>query len=113
MIHLNIQVVGQGLLIYGLLNERKSILYFDSIDDVALWTFKKVGQNDIHLFFENVKQIDTPVDEKIRKITLVNEHQKVTISNKNYEMWVTRAIIFHLENKDIYFKKTILHFRKK
>ncbi len=49
---------------YGLLNEQKSILYFDSIDDVALWTFKKVGQNDIHSFFEDVKQIDTSADEK-------------------------------------------------
>lgn len=60
---------------------------------------------DIHSFFENTNQIDTPFNEPIKKITLVNEHQKVEISSDIYEMWITRAIIFHLKTKDIYFEK--------
>lgn len=90
---------------FELRNEQKPIQYFDSVDDIALWTFKEVNANDIHSFFENTEQIDTPVDEKVKKITLVNEYQKVEISSNIYEMWITRAIIFHLETKDIYFEK--------
>lgn len=86
-------------------NEQKSIKYFDSVDDIAVWTFKEVNANDIHSFFEDTNQIDTPVNETVKKITLVNELQKVKISNEIYEMWITRAIIFHLETKDIYFEK--------
>lgn len=90
---------------FELRNEQQSIKYFDSNDDIALWSFNEVKPNDIHSFFEDTEQIDTPVDEKIEIITLVNENQKAIIANKSYEMWITRAIIFHLENKDIYFEK--------
>ena len=90
---------------FELRNEQKSIQYFDSVDDIALWTFKEVNANDIHSFFEDTNQIDTPVNEIVKKITLVNELQKAKISNEIYEIWITRAIIFHLENKDIYFEK--------
>lgn len=91
--------------VFELKNEQKSITYFDSVDDIALWAFKEVQNNEIHSFFEETEQIDTPVNETIKKITLINEHQKVIISSNTYEMWITRAIIFHLENKDIYFEK--------
>lgn len=90
---------------FELRNEQESIQYFDSVDDIALWSIKEVNDNDIHSFFEDTDQIDTPVDEKVNKITLVNEHQKVKISDDIYELWITRAIIFHLETKDIYFEK--------
>ena len=76
---------------FELRNEQESIQYFDSIDDIALWSIKEVNENDIRSFFD--------------KITLVNEHQKVKISDDIYELWITRAIIFHLETKDIYFEK--------
>lgn len=91
--------------IFELRNEQKSIQYFDSVDDIALWTFREVHTEDIHSFFEDTDQIDTPVNGIIKKITLVNEHQKVKISNDIYEQWITRAIIFHLETRDIYFEK--------
>ena len=51
---------------FELRNEQKPIQYFDSVDDIALWTFKEVNANDIHSFFENTEQIDTPVDEKVK-----------------------------------------------
>lgn len=90
---------------FELRNEQESIQYFDSVDDIALWSIKEVNENDIRSFFEDTDQIDTPVDEIVKKITLVNEHQKVKISDDIYELWITRAIIFHLETKDIYFEK--------
>lgn len=90
---------------FELHNEQKAIQYFDSVDDIAVWGFREVNTNDIHSFFEDTDQIDTPVNEIIRTITLVNEHQKVKISDDIYEMWITRSIIFHLETEDIYFEK--------
>lgn len=90
---------------FELRNEQESIQYFDSVDDIALWSIKEVNENDIRSFFEDTDQIDTPVDEIVKKITLVNEHQKVKISDDIYELWITRAILFHLETKDIYFEK--------
>lgn len=90
---------------FELRNEQESIQYFDSVDDIAVWGFREVNENDIRSFFEDTDQIDTPVDEIVKKITLVNEHQKVKISDNIYELWITRAIIFHLETKDIYFEK--------
>ena len=76
---------------FELRNEQKSIQYFDSVDDIAVWSIKEV--NDIRSFFEDTDQIDTPVDEIVNKITLVNEHQKVKISDDIYEMWITRAMV--------------------
>lgn len=67
--------------------------------------FKEVNANDIHSFFEDTNQIDTPVNEIVKKITLVNELQKVKFFNEIYEMLITRAIIFHLGTKDIYLEK--------
>ncbi len=99
-----------GEKVFELRNEQQSIEYFDSFDDISLWTFKEVQTNDIHSFFEDTEQIDTPIDEIIKRITLVNEHQKVNISDDKYEMWITRAIVFHLESKEIYFEKDNVAF---
>lgn len=84
-------------------NEQKAIQYFDSVDDIAVWSIKEVNENDIHSYFEDTDQIDTTVNEIIKTITLVNEYQKVKISDDIYEMWITRAVLFHLETADICF----------
>lgn len=90
---------------FELRNEQKLIQYFNSVDDIAVWSITEVNENGIHSFFEHTDQIDTPVDEIVNKITLVNEHQKVKIYDDIYELWITRAILFHLKTKDIYFEK--------
>ena len=61
---------------FELRNEQESIQYFDSVDDIAVWGFREVNTNDIHSFFEDTNQIDTPVDEIVNKITLVNDFPK-------------------------------------
>ena len=96
--------------IYKIKNEQESIQYFDSIDDVAVWNINKVENSDIQSYFDNTQQIDNPVDEIIKKITLVNEHQTIEINHIKYELLVTRSIIFHLETKDIYFEKDHVSF---
>lgn len=94
-----------GEKVFEFKNEQTSFQYFDSIDDVALWNIKEVSNSDIHSFFENTEQTDTPVNQMINSITLINEHQMVNIDNHEYSLWVTRAIVFCLENIDIYFEK--------
>lgn len=95
---------------FELRNEQKAIDYYGSYDDMAVWKFKEVHHNEIHSFFVDTNQIDTPVNETIKDITFVNECQRVLISNDTYKTWLTRAIIFHLENKDIYFEKDNVAF---
>lgn len=94
-----------GEKVFEFKNEQTSFQYFDSMDDVALWNIKEVSNSDIHSFFENTEQTDTPVNQMINSITLINEHQMVNIDNHEYSLWVTRAIVFCLENIDIYFEK--------
>ena len=53
---------------FELRNEQESIQYFDSVDDIAVWGFREVNTNDIHSFFEDTNQIDTPVDEIVNKL---------------------------------------------
>ena len=96
--------------IYQIKNELKPIQYFDTIDDVAIWNINKVNESDIHSHFEDTQQIDTPVDEIINKITLVNEHQMVEINHVKFEMLITRSIVFHLKTRDVYFEKDTTSF---
>lgn len=94
-----------GEKVFELKNEQTAFQYFDSMDDVALWNIKEVNDSEIHSVFENTEQIDTSINQNINSITLVNEHQMVNIHDNEYSLWITRAIVFHLENRDIYFEK--------
>lgn len=94
-----------GEKVFELKNEQTAFQYFDSMDDVALWNIKEVNDSEIHSVFENTEQIDTLINQNINSITLANEHQMVNIHDQEYDLWLTRAIVFHLENCDIYFKK--------
>ena len=94
-----------GEKVFELKNEQSAFQYFDSMDDVALWNIKEVSDSEIYSVFENTEQIDTSINQNINSITLVNEHQIVNIHEHEYNLWLTRAIIFHLENRDIYFEK--------
>lgn len=91
--------------IYKLVNEQEYTRYFNTKDDIAVWNIFEVEDSEIHSYFSNIKQIDTPINETINKITLVNEFQSVKINGTCYNLWVTRSIIFNLENKDICFEK--------
>lgn len=94
-----------GKKVFELKNEQTAFQYFDSMDDVALWNIKEVSDSEINSVFENTEQIDTSINQNINSITLVNEHQIVNIHEQEYNLWLTRAIVFHLENCDICFEK--------
>lgn len=102
------QIVGLyiGDSIYKILNESVGIERFGTYDDWSVWNIKEVDdEKEIKSGLLNQDQIDTPVNEIINRVSLVNENQKITIDGINYNVWVTRAIIFHLDSKDIYFEK--------
>ena len=94
-----------GEKVFELKNEQSAFQYFDSMDDGALWNIKEVSDSEIHSVFENTEQIDTSINQNINSITLANEQQIVNIHDQEYNLWLTRAILFHLENCDIYFEK--------
>lgn len=94
-----------GEKVFELKNEQSAFQYFDSMDDVALWNIKEVSDSEIYSVFENTEQIDTSINQNINSITLANEQQIVNIHDQEYNLWLTRAILFHLENCDIYFEK--------
>ena len=71
-----------GEKVFELKNEQTAFQYFDSMDDVALWNIKEVNDSEIHSVFENTEQIDTSINQNIKSITLVNEHQMVNINDQ-------------------------------
>ena len=102
-----------GEKVFELKNEQSAFQYFDSMGDVALWNIKEVSDSEIHSVFENTEQIDTSINQNINSITLANEQQIVNIHDQEYNLWLTRAILFHLENCDIYFEKDNTAFSEK
>lgn len=49
---------------FELRNEQKPIQYFDSVDDIALWTFKEVNANDIHSFLKTQNKLILQLTKK-------------------------------------------------
>lgn len=98
---------------YLLENKLEQINYFEDIDRYALWSIAPCEPEDIHSVYSDVVQKVTEVEEKITGITVVNEHQQLHIDEEDEidELWVTRALIFHLETKDICFEKDYISFR--
>ena len=55
--------------------------------------------------------ISTPVKETIVGIKLVNENQKLSITDREmYSVWLTRAIIISTGDREISFEKDIVPF---
>ena len=93
--------------VYELRNEQQAVDYYGSNDDYAIWNIQLTSDENIKSAFVNIKQIVTPVNETINSITLVEENQKLKNHNRNleYDIWLTRAIIFHTTSRDICFEK--------
>lgn len=94
-----------GNSVYELRNEQESVIYFDVTEDIAVWQIRETEDSQIRSFFLDTKQIDSPVNQIITGISMINEHQCVSFTNQKYDRWETRAVIFHLENRDICFEK--------
>lgn len=97
--------------IFELNNNQTTVDYFGTEDDCAVFSMKKIQEDSIVSLFDDVEQIDTPVAEAIRKITLVNENQRIYENGEQtYNVWLTRGIIFHFKEREISFEKDNVPF---
>lgn len=97
--------------IFELNNIQATVDYFGTTDDCGVFTVKESEDAAIKSFFDNVEQIDMPISEKITKITLVNENQRIYENGKQtYNVWLTRGIIFHFKEREISFEKDSVPF---
>lgn len=98
-------------LVYEFRNEQESVDYFGVTDDYAVFKLKNSTDKNIKSFFANTEQINIPVNERISKITMVNENQKLYKNGiQIYDVWLTRGIIFHLKEREICFEKDTVPF---
>ncbi len=97
--------------VYEFRNEQKSVDYFGEQDDYAVFGITECSENEIKSFFDDTEQIDTPVNQIIKKITIINENQQIFENGtQTYNVWLTRGIIFDLGDREISFKKDTCPF---
>lgn len=107
------QIVGLyiGEKTYSLSNRQNTIEYFGREDDVAIYTLEKTDVEHIKSAFSDVEMIDTPVDDVIHKIILINENQTVSLDGEiAFDIWLTRTIIFFVGDREVSFEKDTIPF---
>ncbi|MEE3393497.1 MAG: hypothetical protein VZR23_07445 [Lachnospiraceae bacterium] len=107
------QIVGLyiGDEIYSLTNIQEAVDYYGCSEDVAVSKLSKVDDSHINSAFKDVEMTSTPVGEEISSIILVNENQKMKKDGEElYDVWLTRAIIFNVGDREISFEKDIVPF---
>lgn len=97
--------------VYNLTNCQETIDYFGQTDDVAIMRFEETTPDEIKSAFKNVEQIDMPIGAPIDEIRLINENQRISVRDEcAYDVWLTRAIIFVVEGREILFEKDVVPF---
>ena len=98
-------------LVYEFRNEQETVDYFGVTDEYAVFKMINSTDDNIQSFFLNTEQISTPVREKISKIIVINENQKLYKDGiQTYDVWLTRGIIFCLDEREIAFQKDMVPF---
>lgn len=97
--------------VYKLSNIQTAVDYFGVNDECGVFSLEQTEKKDVKSFFDDVEQVETPVSEIIRKITVVNENQRIFFNQKQtYDVWLTRGIIFHFSDREISFEKDNIPF---
>ncbi len=97
--------------IYALKNIQETVDYFGNQDNIGVFKIVKVDENHIKSAFQDQEQIDTPVMSRITGIQLVNERQQIFLHKAvEYDVWLTRAIIFIFNDRQILFEKDSVPF---
>ena len=66
---------------------------------------------EIKSAFTDVDQIDTPIGAAIDEIRLINENQRISVNGEcTYDVWLTRAIIFVVDGREVLFEKDVVPF---
>ena len=107
------QIVGIyiGEQVFSLTNIQENVNYFGDVDDVAIYRFTETADDSVKSAFRDTEMITTPVGGTIDKILLVNENQKISKNDEElYNVWLTRAIIFFVDGREISFEKDNVPF---
>ncbi|MCD8026973.1 MAG: hypothetical protein LUF33_08670 [Clostridiales bacterium] len=94
---------------YTLTNFTEVRDYFGSKEDVGIFKFQPANPEDIHSYVQGNEMIKMPINSKISRITLINEHQRLFKNSiQIYDVQLTRGIIFKLcDGLEISFEKDI------
>ena len=106
------QIVGFtiGEATYRLTNIQETVDYYGTDEDIAVFSVNAAEKEAIKSAFSETEQIITPIMGDITKIMLVNENQCVESEGKSYDVWLTRAIIFVVDGREISFEKDCVPF---
>ena len=97
--------------VYTMTNIQETVDYFGNTDDIAVCRISESTEEDIKSALKDSKMIFTPVNGTISKIRLVNENQQIFESGDvSYDVWITRAIIFFVDGREISFEKDNIPF---
>ena len=100
---------------YTLTNFIETRDYFGSMEDVGIFKFCVARAEDIHSYIQGKEMIKMPVNNRISRITVVNEHQMLFKNDiQTYDVQLTRGIIFKFYDgleisfeKDVWFSEDI------
>lgn len=96
---------------YALTDIQEPVDYFGNLEDIAVFKVKRCEGSDVKSAFKNREQIKTPINNSIEKIHLINEHQQLYVESElDYDVWLTRGIIFFVEGREVSFEKDTVPF---
>lgn len=100
---------------YKVSNEIEVRDYFGAKEDVAVFKIGEDIQENIHSLIEDSALITVPINQKIKCVEVVNEHQCLYENGEQtYDVWITRGFVMELEDglqisfeKEIWFSEDI------
>lgn len=100
---------------YKVSNEIEVRDYFGEKEDVAVFKISEDIQDNIHSLIKDNSMITVPINQKIKYIDVVNEHQRLYENDEQiYDVWITRGFVIELEDglqisfeKEIWFSEDI------
>ena len=97
--------------VFILKNEQKEVDYFGEAEEMAVFQLLPAQERDVKSAFIDTEQIRTVVNQKITRIQLINVEQRISDHEKIlYDLFLTRGIIFFLEDREISFEKDQVPF---
>lgn len=107
------QIVGLSIggKVYALTNVQEYVDYYGNDDDVAVYRLQETGSDGVKSAFKDTEMVTTPVNGIIEKVLLVNENQQIFKGGiEQYNVWLTRGIIFFANGREISFEKDNIPF---
>ncbi|MBQ7581445.1 MAG: hypothetical protein IJU25_01345 [Lachnospiraceae bacterium] len=107
------QIVGLyiGHDVFSITNIQESVDYFGNTDDIAVARLALSDESRIRSSFKDVDMISTPVNDTIKAVRVVNEQQKISENGDvTYDVWLTRALIISVGEREISFEKDTVPF---